>query len=53
MSVPREVCAYLLRRYPRGLVYLVELLDRLDQHSLAMQRKITIPFVKSVLEQEH
>ena len=53
LSVPREVCAYLLRRYPRGLVYLVELLDRLDQHSLAMQRKITIPFVKSVLEQEH
>ena len=52
LNVPKEVCAYLLKRYPRGLVHLVGLLDRLDQHSLAMQRKITIPFVKSVLEQK-
>ncbi len=50
LDVPPEVSNYLLRRYPRGLASLVELLDRLDQHSLVLQRRITVPFVKSVLE---
>lgn len=50
LEVPQEVCGYLLRRYPRELTRLVELLDELDKHSLALQRKITVPFVKSVLE---
>lgn len=50
LDVPPEVCGYLLKRYPRGLAELVRLLDKLDQHSLALQRRITVPFVKSVLE---
>lgn len=50
LDVPPEVCGYLLRRYPRELTKLVELLDKLDRHSLVLQRKITVPFVKTVLE---
>jgi len=48
-EISSEVCGYLLKRYPRELTNLVELLDYLDEQSLAQQRKITVPFVKSVL----
>ena len=50
LEVSGEVCNYLLSRYPRELNKLIELLDKLDQYSLALQRKITVPFVRSVLE---
>lgn len=49
LEVSPEVCSYLLRRYPRELKKLVEIIDRLDNYSLALQRKITVPFVRSVL----
>ncbi len=49
-EISSEVCGYLLKRYPRELKKLVELLDHLDQQSLAQQRKVTLPFVKSVLD---
>ncbi len=48
-EISSEVCSYLLKRYPRELTKLVQLLDQLDQQSLVQQRKITVPFVKSVL----
>lgn len=43
------VCHYLLTRHTRNMLDLRTLLDRLDKESLIAQRKITIPFVKSVL----
>ena len=49
LEVSPEVCSYLLRNYPRELKKLVELVDKLDKYSLALQRKITVPFVRSVL----
>ncbi len=49
-EISLEVCSYLLRRYPRELSKLVELLDQLDRQSLSQQRKITIPFVKLILD---
>lgn len=49
-EVSSEVCSYLLKRYPRELKKLVELLDQLDKQSLAQQCKVTVPFVKSVLD---
>ncbi len=49
LEVSPEVCSYLLRRYPRELKKLVEIIDKLDNYSLALQRKITVPFVRSVL----
>ncbi len=48
-EVSSEVCSYLLKRYPRNLNILIELLDQLDKQSLSHQRKVTVPFVKSVL----
>ena len=48
-ELPDETGAYLLRRYPRDLPALCDLLDRLDQASLVAQRRLTIPFVKAVL----
>ncbi len=48
-DMPEETVDYLLRRLPRDMPALFDLLDRLDQASLAAQRKLTVPFVKSVL----
>ena len=45
-----DVAQYMLRRCPRDMHALFELLDRLDYQSLASQRKLTVPFVKSVIE---
>lgn len=41
-----EVAAYLLRHAPRDMSSLFALLERLDEASLAAQRKLTIPFVR-------
>jgi DnaA family protein len=49
-ELPDEVGRYLLRHLPRDMVALFGLLDRLDQLSLAEQRRLTIPFVKQVIE---
>lgn len=44
-----EVGTYLLRRAPRDMHALFQLLERLDQASLAAQRRLTIPFVRELL----
>ena len=48
-DMPDETGRYLLRRLPRDMPALFDLLDRLDDASLVAQRKLTVPFVKSVL----
>ena len=50
MEMPDDVAGYLLRRCPRDMAALFNLLDVLDHASLAAQRKLTIPFVKEVLQ---
>ena len=45
-----EVAEYLLCRYPRGMPDLCRLLDRLDHGALVAQRRITVPFVRDILE---
>ena len=50
LELPPEVAGFVLRRYPRDLSRLFDLLDTLDNASLAAQRRLTVPFVKSVLE---
>lgn len=45
----REVGEYLLRRCPREMKQLISVLEKLDQSSLTLQRRLTIPFVKQVL----
>lgn len=43
-----EVLGYVLRRFPRRMSALKSVVDTLDEVSLSEQRRITIPFVKSV-----
>lgn len=49
LELPDETGQWLLRRQPRDMGSLYELLDRLDDASLAAQRRLTIPFVRAVL----
>jgi DnaA family protein len=49
LDLSEEVVAYLLARAPRDLSTLNYILDRLDHHSLARQRPLTIPFVREAL----
>ena len=49
LRLPDEVVAYLLARAPRDLPSLMTVLDRLDRHSLARHRPITVPLVRELL----
>lgn len=50
LELPEETAQFLLRRHPRDLPALVALLDRLDQAALRAQRRLTVPFVRTVLD---
>lgn len=52
-ELPDETAQFLIRRLPRQMAALFSFLDRLDRASLVAQRKLTVPFVKEVLSQEH
>ena len=49
LQLPAETARYLLARVPRDARHLFELLERLDREALAAQRRLTVPFVKTVL----
>ena len=49
LQVDDAVLDYLFSRVSRDLHTLSAVLDRLDQASLAAQRRLTVPFIKSVL----
>ncbi|WP_166265042.1 DnaA regulatory inactivator Hda [Marinobacter caseinilyticus] len=49
LLVSDDVATFIMRRAPRKLGALLAILDRLDENSLREQRKLTIPFVKSVM----
>jgi DnaA family protein len=51
LQLPADSAEYILRRCPRDLGYLQELLERLDHASLAAQRRLTLPFVSEQLRQ--
>ena len=48
-----QTARFLLTRYDRNLSSLWLMLDKLDKASLAAQHKLTIPFLKKILEQHH
>lgn len=48
-EISDEVAAYVLRRCPRDMASLGALIDSLDQSTLIEQRRVTIPFVRSLL----
>jgi DnaA family protein len=50
LQLPHETSEYLLKRMPRDLRSLFEILDRLDEASLVAQRRLTVPFIRDALE---
>ena len=48
LELPENVANYLMQRYPRDMFTLFERLAVLDKASMAMQRRLTIPLLKSV-----
>jgi DnaA family protein len=48
LDMTEEVACYVLRRFPRDMHSLFELLERIDSASLASQRRITIPLIRSL-----
>jgi len=51
VELPEETLQWLQRRVPRDMRSLYGLLDRLDEASLAAQRRLTIPFIREVLRE--
>lgn len=49
-DLPVEVAKYLLRRNSRAMAELCRVLDELDESSLAMQRRLTLPLLRAVLD---
>jgi DnaA family protein len=47
-----DVMDYMLTRFSRDLASLMQLLEQLDGYALRTQRAITIPLIKSMLENE-
>lgn len=50
LKLDTRVAEFLLSRYPRDMRALFDRLDQLDRASMASQRKLTIPFVKSIFD---
>jgi DnaA family protein len=48
-ELPEDVAHWLQRRYPRDMGTLYQLLDTLDSAALVAQRRLTLPFIRSVL----
>ena len=51
IALDDSVLNWLFARYARDLGALLDLLDRLDQASLAAQRRVTIPFLREFLRE--
>ncbi len=50
LDLPDETARYLLKRSRRDMRSLYSLLDTLDAAALSQQRRLTVPFVRTVLE---
>lgn len=48
LEVSDEVARYLMSRVTRSAAALVELLEQLDQQALSHQRRLTVPFIRSL-----
>jgi DnaA family protein len=49
LDLPEETARYLQRRFPRDMRTLYQLLDTLDEAAIIAQRRLTVPFIRSVL----
>ena len=52
IALSDEVMAYMLSRFARDLGSLMALLERIDRFALEQQRAVTVPLIKSMLENE-
>jgi DnaA family protein len=52
LELSPSVAAYLIHHYPRDMCSQVARLEKLEQASMAACRKLTIPFIKTILETE-
>jgi len=50
LTMTDDVAGFIMRRAPRRLGDLLGILDTLDENSLQAQRRLTIPFVKTVMQ---
>jgi len=50
LELPDDTARYLLKRSRRDMASLYKLLDRLDREALRAKRRLTIPFVRDVLD---
>lgn len=50
LQLPDEAAEYVLKRMPRDLHSLFDVLEQLDEASLVAQRRLTIPFIRDALE---
>lgn len=51
IELPDEAARYLLNHHDRDIRALVAMLDRLDKASIVHQRKLTIPFIREILQE--
>jgi len=49
-ELPEDTLRYLQRRLPRDMGNLCAVLDELDEAALAAQRRLTVPFIKSLFD---
>jgi DnaA family protein len=49
-ELPDDTAQFLMRRLPRDMASLCAFLDQLDVASLVAQRRLTVPFVREVME---
>jgi len=52
LELPGETLLFLQRHFARDMTRLSALLDQLDAASLAEQRRLTVPFIREVLERQ-
>ena len=51
-ELPPETARYLQRRFPRDMRTLCEILDTLDDAAFVAQRRITVPFIRAVVDKK-
>ena len=51
LEIPMEVAEYLMKHCRRDIGELFEIVNRLDRETIIQQRKVTLPLVRSVLNQ--
>ncbi len=52
-TIDENVCQYIMNHYPRDLFFLCNVLKSLDENSLALKKKVTVPFVKSIIQRTY